>query len=83
MLKGECFMVRVIDYITRFAPKKKNVSFCLFFSVVDTNDRFLRKITVGQASSEKGQIREVWHYSGIKVEKHSIYLTNNFGKLEN
>lgn len=82
MSKGECFMVRVIDYITRFAQKKK-ISFCLFFPVVDTNDRFLRKITVGQASSEKGQIREVWHYSGIKVEKHSIYLTNNFGKLEN
>lgn len=30
-----------------------------FFSVVDTNDRFLRKITIGQASTEKGQIREV------------------------
>ncbi|KAM9798125.1 monofunctional C1-tetrahydrofolate synthase, mitochondrial [Neosynchiropus ocellatus] len=26
--------------------------------VVDTNDRFLRKITVGQAGTEKGQIRE-------------------------
>ncbi|XP_049914562.1 monofunctional C1-tetrahydrofolate synthase, mitochondrial [Epinephelus moara] len=26
--------------------------------IVDTNDRFLRKITVGQASTEKGQIRE-------------------------
>ncbi|XP_077365949.1 monofunctional C1-tetrahydrofolate synthase, mitochondrial [Festucalex cinctus] len=26
--------------------------------VVDTNDRFLRKITVGQASTEKGQVRE-------------------------
>uniref|UniRef100_A0A8C6KJ04 formate--tetrahydrofolate ligase n=1 Tax=Nothobranchius furzeri TaxID=105023 RepID=A0A8C6KJ04_NOTFU len=26
--------------------------------VLDTNDRFLRKITVGQASTEKGQIRE-------------------------
>lgn len=26
--------------------------------VVDTNDRFLRKITVGQASTEKGHIRE-------------------------
>ncbi|XP_061609251.1 monofunctional C1-tetrahydrofolate synthase, mitochondrial [Phyllopteryx taeniolatus] len=26
--------------------------------VVDTNDRFLRTITVGQASTEKGQIRE-------------------------
>lgn len=82
MLKGECFMVRVIDYITRFA-QKNYYFFVLFFPVVDTNDRFLRKITVGQASSEKGQIREVWHYSGIKVEKHSIYLTNHFGKLEN
>uniref|UniRef100_A0A671WM02 formate--tetrahydrofolate ligase n=1 Tax=Sparus aurata TaxID=8175 RepID=A0A671WM02_SPAAU len=28
--------------------------------VLDTNDRFLRKITVGQASTEKGQIREVF-----------------------
>uniref|UniRef100_A0A7N8WSC8 formate--tetrahydrofolate ligase n=1 Tax=Mastacembelus armatus TaxID=205130 RepID=A0A7N8WSC8_9TELE len=27
-------------------------------SIVDTNDRFLRKITVGQASTEKGLIRE-------------------------
>ncbi|KAM6914932.1 monofunctional C1-tetrahydrofolate synthase, mitochondrial [Xenentodon cancila] len=26
--------------------------------VIDTNDRFLRKITVGQASTEKGQARE-------------------------
>ncbi|KAM9355251.1 monofunctional C1-tetrahydrofolate synthase, mitochondrial isoform 2-T3 [Pholidichthys leucotaenia] len=26
--------------------------------VVDTNDRFLRRITIGQASTEKGQIRE-------------------------
>lgn len=31
--------------------------FCLV--VVDTNDRFLRKITVGQASTEKGHVREV------------------------
>ncbi|KAG7275348.1 hypothetical protein CRUP_007904 [Coryphaenoides rupestris] len=27
-------------------------------TIVDTNDRFLRKITVGQASTEKGQTRE-------------------------
>lgn len=34
--------------------------FCLpCLPVVDTNDRFLRKITVGQASTEKGQMREV------------------------
>lgn len=28
-------------------------------SVVDTNDRFLRKITVGQANTEKGFVRQV------------------------
>lgn len=38
---------------------RKLNSLCHCFSVVDTNDRFLRKITVGQASTEKGQIREV------------------------
>ena len=26
--------------------------------VIDTNDRFLRKITVGQSATEKGQTRE-------------------------
>lgn len=30
-----------------------------FVSVMDTNDRFLRKITIGQASTEKGFSREV------------------------
>ena len=27
--------------------------------VVDTNDRYLRKITIGQSSTEKGHTREV------------------------
>lgn len=46
-------------------PAFKNVTneiktlFSFPFVVVDTNDRFLRKITVGQASTEKGQSREV------------------------
>lgn len=31
----------------------------LFQIVVDTNDRFLRKITVGQAHTEKGHARQV------------------------
>lgn len=31
----------------------------LFPTVVDTNDRFLRKITVGQANTEKGHARQV------------------------
>ena len=29
------------------------------FAVVDTNDRFLRKITIGQSPTEKNHIREV------------------------
>lgn len=29
-----------------------------FFEVLDTNDRFLRKITVGQSPTEKNQTRE-------------------------
>ena len=28
--------------------------------VVDTNDRYLRKITIGQSSTEKGYVREVY-----------------------
>lgn len=30
----------------------------LFFSVVDLNDRYLRKITIGQSPTEKGFTRE-------------------------
>lgn len=37
----------------------KSNFFWLCFSVLDTNDRFLRKITVGQANTEKGRVREV------------------------
>uniref|UniRef100_A0A3P8TIP4 formate--tetrahydrofolate ligase n=1 Tax=Amphiprion percula TaxID=161767 RepID=A0A3P8TIP4_AMPPE len=40
--------------------------------VVDTNDRFLRKITVGQASTEKGQIREVWFDIAVASEIMAI-----------
>lgn len=32
---------------------------CLVSAVVDTNDRFLRKVTVGQASTETGHSRQV------------------------
>lgn len=30
----------------------------MFLSVVDINDRFLRKITIGQSPTEKGKTRE-------------------------
>ena len=31
--------------------------------VIDTNDRYLRQITVGQSPTEKGYTREVYSYS--------------------
>jgi len=32
---------------------------CVLCVVIDTNDRFLRKITIGQSATEKGFTREV------------------------
>ena len=51
------FILKAVDPMRNFCRKLN--SHHLHFSVLDTNDRFLRKITVGQASTEKGQIREV------------------------
>ena len=42
--------------------------------VVDTNDRYLRKITIGQSSTEKGHIREV-QYS---VYMYTYRMASNF-----
>lgn len=33
------------------------------FTVVDLNDRYLRKVTIGQSATEKGKIRE----TGFKI----------------
>ncbi|XP_033847020.1 monofunctional C1-tetrahydrofolate synthase, mitochondrial [Periophthalmus magnuspinnatus] len=45
--------------------------------VVDTNDRFLRKITVGQASTEKGQIRETGFDIAVASEIMAILALSN------
>ncbi|XP_044025342.1 monofunctional C1-tetrahydrofolate synthase, mitochondrial [Siniperca chuatsi] len=44
--------------VSAFARLDLDPSKITWQRVVDTNDRFLRKITVGQASTEKGHIRE-------------------------
>ncbi|XP_040920745.1 monofunctional C1-tetrahydrofolate synthase, mitochondrial isoform X2 [Toxotes jaculatrix] len=44
--------------VSTFARLDLDPSKITWQRVLDTNDRFLRKITVGQASTEKGQIRE-------------------------
>lgn len=66
----------------RFSRKLN--SLCLCFSVVDTNDRFLRKITVGQASTEKGQIREVCSIHAHNLDSSEfvmLYIANIFLSL--
>uniref|UniRef100_A0A3B4G0Z3 formate--tetrahydrofolate ligase n=1 Tax=Pundamilia nyererei TaxID=303518 RepID=A0A3B4G0Z3_9CICH len=52
--------------------------------VVDTNDRFLRKITIGQASSEKGQIRETGFDIAVASEIMAILaLADSLGDMKN
>ncbi|XP_061234648.1 monofunctional C1-tetrahydrofolate synthase, mitochondrial isoform X6 [Neopsephotus bourkii] len=46
------------EEVSRFARLDIDPSTITWQRVVDTNDRFLRKITVGQASTEKGFIRQ-------------------------
>ncbi|KAM4633069.1 monofunctional C1-tetrahydrofolate synthase, mitochondrial [Polymixia lowei] len=52
--------------------------------VVDTNDRFLRKITVGQASTEKGQTRETGFDIAVASEIMAILaLADSLGDMKN
>ncbi|XP_046401734.1 C-1-tetrahydrofolate synthase, cytoplasmic-like [Ischnura elegans] len=46
------------DEIKRFARLDIDPATITWERVVDTNDRFLRKITIGQSSAEKGHTRE-------------------------
>jgi len=36
--------------------------------VIDTNDRFLRKITIGQSATEKGFTREVQFFLSLQAD---------------
>ena len=44
--------------------------------VTDTNDRFLRLITIGQSPSEKGFTRQVCSFHSLKIS--SLQLMYNF-----
>ncbi|KAG5846470.1 hypothetical protein ANANG_G00115300 [Anguilla anguilla] len=51
--------------------------------VVDTNDRFLRKITVGQASTEKGHVRETQFDIAVASEIMAILaLTDGLADMK-
>lgn len=74
------FSLKWVEYIVYILVRKFTLFliWCLdnngriLFSVMDTNDRFLRKITVGQGPLEKGHTREV---------KREIILINRKGTL--
>lgn len=52
--------------------------------VVDTNDRFLRKITVGQANTEKGQMRETGFDIAVASEIMAILaLSDSLEDMKN
>ncbi|KAG7281237.1 hypothetical protein CRUP_019762 [Coryphaenoides rupestris] len=46
------------EEVTRFARLDMNPDSVTWHRVLDTNDRFLRKVTIGQSPTEKGFIRE-------------------------
>ena len=46
------------EEVKRFARLDIDEKTITWNRVVDTNDRFLRKITIGQAATEKGHARE-------------------------
>ena len=47
------------DEIKRFSRLDIDISTITWNRVIDTNDRYLRKITIGQSTTEKGYTREV------------------------
>jgi len=47
------------EEITKFVRLDIDPSTITWQRVIDTNDRFLRKITVGQSPTEQGKTREV------------------------
>lgn len=49
----------------------------MFVSVIDTNDRFLRKITIGQSPTEKGKTRETSFRISVASEIMAILALAN------
>ena len=60
------------EEITRFARLDVDVNTITWNRVLDTNDRFLRKITIGRSSTEKGYERETGFDIAVASECMSI-----------
>lgn len=64
------------DELRRFSRLDIDPATITWNRVIDTNDRYLRKITVGQSSTEKGHTREVEDIY-IMVRKCKLFLTDS------
>lgn len=66
----------------KFAYLDIDVDKIMWNRVVDTNDRYLRKITIGQGSEEKGRTRETGFDMTVASEIMAILaLTNGLGDM--
>ncbi|XP_069625242.1 monofunctional C1-tetrahydrofolate synthase, mitochondrial [Ranitomeya imitator] len=71
------------DEISRFVRLDIDPSTITWQRVVDTNDRFLRRITVGEASTEKGCSRQTQFDIAVASEIMAILaLTNNLHDMK-
>ncbi|XP_056423328.1 monofunctional C1-tetrahydrofolate synthase, mitochondrial isoform X2 [Hyla sarda] len=71
------------EEISRFVRLDIDPSTITWQRVLDTNDRFLRKITVGQASTEKGFSRQAQFDIAVASEIMAILaLTNNLHDMK-
>jgi len=64
------------DEITRFARLDIDASTITWQRVIDTNDRFLRKITIGQSPTEKGFTRETQFDITVASEIMAVLALN-------
>ncbi|NXY14511.1 C1TM protein, partial [Atrichornis clamosus] len=71
------------EEISKFARLDIDPSTITWQRVVDTNDRFLRKITVGQANTEKGFVRQAQFDIAVASEIMAILaLTSNLQDMK-
>ncbi|KAJ7342049.1 hypothetical protein JRQ81_008456, partial [Phrynocephalus forsythii] len=71
------------DEITRFVRLDIDPATITWQRVVDTNDRFLRKITIGQANTEKGFSRQAQFDIAVASEIMAVLaLTNSLSDMK-
>ena len=66
-------LITIVNFRLNSVVNHVKIAYYFFQSVVDTNDRFLRKITIGQSPTEKGKTREVRQLSNSLIKFYLSY----------